>query len=241
MPSSADDPVTQAEHDQFHSSAYAVAGAAMMSFTPINRIHQQLCALHTYAHEPERAVRAHHFCTHLRKNLHQCVIYDSDKADARLIGIEYLIPEKEFMELPAEEKQYWHSHKYEVDSGMLMLVTKSGVPNVATDIAERPAMLELHRTYGKTIHTWQFDIHPDLPLGPPTLMMSYTADGQVDEKQLKERDDELGYSTSTKRQVRRDYLRAEDLERPPAEGCDMWEKGSRLKLELRDAHEGAKR
>ena len=26
--------------------------------------------------------------------------------------------------------------------------------DVATDIAERPAMLELHRTYGKTIHTW---------------------------------------------------------------------------------------
>lgn len=59
------------------------------SFTPINQIHQQLCGIHIFAHDPSRAVKAHHFCTHLRKNLHQCIIYDSDKPDARLIG-EYL-------------------------------------------------------------------------------------------------------------------------------------------------------
>jgi hypothetical protein len=54
-------------------------------------------------------------------------------------------------------------------------------------------MLELQKTYGKTIHTWvscplngvditltectcvqAFDKHPDLPLGPPHLMMAYT-------------------------------------------------------------------
>jgi hypothetical protein len=61
--------------------------------------------LHVYAADPSRSVKAHHFCTHLRKNLHQCVIYDSDEANARLIGIEYLIPEKEFTELPEEEKK----------------------------------------------------------------------------------------------------------------------------------------
>ena len=75
------------------------------SFTPINQIHQHLCGLHVYAEDPKRQVKAHHFCTHLRKNLHQCVIYDSDAADARLIGIEYLIPEKEFTELPEDEKK----------------------------------------------------------------------------------------------------------------------------------------
>lgn len=69
--------------------------------------------------------------------------------------------------------QYWHSHKFEVQSGMLMLGTKALVPSelleaselitqlsrqlvvdAVTDIAERPAMLELHRSYGKTIHAW---------------------------------------------------------------------------------------
>lgn len=73
-------------------------------------------------------------------------------------------------------------------------------------------MLELHKTYGKTIHTWcglqissdysrtcdtgygvelmqrEFDKHPDFPIGPPHSMMSYTADGQVDQDALDERD-----------------------------------------------------
>jgi hypothetical protein len=34
-------------------------------------------------------------------------------------------------------------------------------------------------TYGKTFHTWQVDRGDVLPLGPPQLMMSATADGQV--------------------------------------------------------------
>lgn len=81
-------------------------------------------------------------------------------------------------------------------------------------------MLELHRMYGKTTHTWQFDLHPDLPLGPPQLMMAYTDDSQVDRQLLKERDEALGVSTEAKRKVRKGYLKKEDLERPPAEGAD---------------------
>lgn len=30
---------------------------------------------------------------------------------------------------PEEEKKYWHSHKYEVESGLLMLIGKSLVPS----------------------------------------------------------------------------------------------------------------
>jgi len=40
----------------------------------------------------------------------------------------YLISERLFVSLPAEEKRYWHSHKYEVASGMLVT---PGVPEVA--------------------------------------------------------------------------------------------------------------
>ena len=34
----------------------------------------------------------------------------------------------------------------------------------------------------------QYDLHSDLPLGPPQLMMAYTADEQVDKNLLQERD-----------------------------------------------------
>ncbi|WVQ85685.1 hypothetical protein IAT38_007851 [Cryptococcus sp. DSM 104549] len=224
MPRDADSTVANLEQEHYHSPVYNAVGAAQMSFQPINQIHQHLCGLHVYGNNVNRAVKAHHYCTHLRHDLHQCVIYDSDQANARLIGVEYLIPEHVFVTLPEEEKKYWHSHKYEVDSGMLVMGTKSLVPNAVTDVAERPAMLELHRTYGKTTHTWQFDIHPDMPLGPPALMLAYTEDSQVDKAVLKERDEALGVSTEAKKAVRAQYLRKEDLEKPPAKGADVcWE------------------
>lgn len=81
-------------------------------------------------------------------------------------------------------------------------------------------MLELQRTYGKTIHTWAFDLYPDLPLGPPNLMMSYTKDGQgPPEEQVKERDEKYDMDTQSKRRLRADYL-------PPYEKsteADQWE------------------
>lgn len=44
-------------------------------------------------------------------------------------GIEYVIDEKLFEDLRVDEKKYWHSHKHEVESGMLKLGTKSLVPS----------------------------------------------------------------------------------------------------------------
>lgn len=36
--------------------------------------------------------------------------------------------QKTFKSLPDEEKKYWHSHSFEVESGMLTVVGKAGVP-----------------------------------------------------------------------------------------------------------------
>ncbi|GJE86935.1 DUF1264-domain-containing protein [Phanerochaete sordida] len=211
---------TDTKRATYHSAAYNTAGAAMMSFAPINDIHQHICAFHTYADDRTRHVEAHHFCTCLRPDLHQCIIYDSGEKGARLIGIEYIITEQLFNDLPEDEKNYWHSHKYEVESGMLQLQVKSGVPQAAADVAEQPAMLELQRTYGKTIHTWAFDKHPDIPLGPPKLMMSYSKDEQAPPAAtIKARDEKWGMDSEAKRRLRAGYL-------PPYEkhpDSDKWE------------------
>ena len=66
-------------------------------------------------------VEAHHFCACPNEDVRQCVIYDSDKPNARLIGLEYIISDQLFETLPEEEKIYWHSHKYEVQSGTLQV------------------------------------------------------------------------------------------------------------------------
>lgn len=93
-----------------------------------------------------RQLIAHHYCSHINQDVRQCVIYDSDRPDARLIGVEYIISEDLFNALPAEEKKLWHSHVHEVKSGQLVA---PGVP----DIAEKEVMKELINTYGKTFHS----------------------------------------------------------------------------------------
>jgi hypothetical protein len=66
-----------------------------------------------------RQIVAHHFCSHRSEEFLQCVIYDTNRSDARLIGIEYIISARFFEGLPDEEKRYWHSHQFEVESGQL--------------------------------------------------------------------------------------------------------------------------
>lgn len=91
--------------------------------------------------------------------------------------------------------------------------------------------LELHTTYGKTIHTWLFDEHPDLPLGPPALMMSYTKDGQAPEDLVKARDERYGVSTEAKKELRKGYLPPYEV----VEGADAWEtSGKVIVLEARE-------
>ncbi|GKV29682.1 hypothetical protein SLEP1_g38587 [Rubroshorea leprosula] len=72
-----------------------------------------------------RQVEADHFCAHQNEEMRQCLIYDSPKKDARLIGVEFLISENLFLTLPDEEKPLWHSHEYEVKSGVLFI---PGIP-----------------------------------------------------------------------------------------------------------------
>ncbi|GAA6043067.1 hypothetical protein JCM8097_005147, partial [Rhodosporidiobolus ruineniae] len=138
--------------------------------------------------------------------------------DARLIGIEYVVDEEIFRSLPEDEKKYWHSHKHEVESGQLNLISKDFVPMAAEDLAEQGAMKELHRTYGKTIHTWNFDESPTVPLGPPRLMMAFTADGQVDPSIISKRDEVEQRSTEHKRELRAQYL---DTSYEPLPGADQ--------------------
>lgn len=94
---------------------------------------------------------------------------------------------------------------------------------VITDAAEQPAMLELQKTYGKTIHTWAIDEHPDLPIGPPSLMMSYTPDHPLDPEVVRKRDEKYGMDSDAKRELRKGYL-------PPyqtVKGADQWEQSGR--------------
>ena len=177
--------------------ALDLASSALQAKYPVEAMSTYLNGLHFYADDLGRQVEASHFCVHLRHDLHQCVIFDRNAPDARLIGIEYIISAERFAELPEEEKRLWHSHHYEVSSGVL---TAPGVP----ELAERAYFEDLVTTYGKTFHTWQYDRDPDLPYGIPQLMMGLTADGQVDAELLAARDARVGVDTATLLEKRAD-------------------------------------
>jgi hypothetical protein len=38
-----------------------------------------------------KQVEAHHYCMHYNQDMRQCAIFDSPKADVRLINVEYII------------------------------------------------------------------------------------------------------------------------------------------------------
>ncbi|CAI5976028.1 unnamed protein product [Closterium sp. NIES-65] len=146
--------------------------SAVQQFGPIRQIGQHLCAFHYYANDMSRQVEAHHYCSHVSEDVHQCLVYDSDQPSARLIGVEFIVSEKIFLSLPEDEQRMWHSHEYEVKSGLLIM---PGMPAVA----ELPVMSKLVKTFGKTWHFWQFDRGDTLPLGVPQLMGAFFADGQL--------------------------------------------------------------
>lgn len=179
---------------------------------PLDAMSTYLNGFHCYADDMGRQVEATHFCIHLRHDLHQCVIFDSNEPDARLIGIEYIISEQRFRDLPDDEKQLWHSHHYEVKSGSL---TAPGVP----ELAERAYFEDLVTTYGKTFHTWQYD-REDFPYGIPQLMMGFTDDGQMNQELVRERDRRVHVSTADVRRNRADIPMPEVLE-----GANSWQNG----------------
>ena len=216
--------VTQAKVGKGHPLKHRVldlASGAIQTKHPVDAMSTYLNGFHMYADEMGRQVEASHFCIHLRHDLHQCVIFDRNAPDARLIGIEYIVSEERFRGLPDEEKRLWHSHHYEVKSGELVA---PGIP----DRAEHAYFSDLVTTYGKTFHTWQYD-RDDFPYGIPQLMMGLTEDGQINEALVRERDRRLGVSIAHKRQNRTDIPAPQVLP-----GANSWQSGRTVQTRLEE-------
>jgi hypothetical protein len=185
---------------------------------PIAAINSYLDGFHFYNGNMKAQMEAHHYCTILSDDMIQCVIYDGNVADAKLMGVEYIVSAKLFQTLPAEEKALWHSHVNEVKSGQLIA---PGLP----DVAEKALMTKLVGTYGKTWHTWHTDQHKGLPIGVPQLMMGFTADGQADPAMVAARDKRFNVSSEEKRKQRA------DIPAPAIDpGADGWQRGHEIQV-----------
>jgi hypothetical protein len=196
------------------------AGAAVLQDKqPLDAINSYLDGFHFYSGNMQGQMEAHHYCAMLNEDVTQCVIYDGNTGQAKLMGVEYIISRKLFDTLAADEKHLWHSHVHEVRSGQLIA---PGIP----EAAEHELMRKIAGTYGKTWHTWHTDQQHALPLGPPMLMMGFTKDGQADEAMVADRDRRFGVSSMENRR------RRADIEYPPVDSsADAWQQGIAIQIQ----------
>ncbi|XP_073138924.1 oil body-associated protein 1A-like [Henckelia pumila] len=195
-------PQVPGEPTQTSTSLLEKATAAIQGFGPVNKIHQHLCAFHFYGHDMTRQVEAHHFCGHLNEEVRQCLIYDGEGDEARLIGVEYVVSNELFSTLPDDEKRLWHSHEYEVKSGVLFMPTVPGP-------VQRQDLENVCKTYGKVMHFWQVDRGDNLPLGIPQIMMALTRDGQLNDNLAQDVEKRYNVSFAMERENRA-YMKGPD-------------------------------
>jgi hypothetical protein len=195
------------------------AGAiALQDRPPIEAINAYLDGFHFYNGRQNAQMEAHHYCAIVNEDVTQCVIYDGNVKDAKLMGVEYIISAKLFATLPPAEKALWHSHVWEVKSGQLVA---PGIPGPA----EKELMKKLIGTYGKTWHTWHTDLDKQLPLGVPQLMMGFTGEGQANAAMVADRDKRMAIDSAAKRKDR------EDIPAPPVDPeANGWQHGNTFQI-----------
>jgi hypothetical protein len=110
------------------------------------------------------SLRIEHFCKPSDKIMMICQLYDSNSANATLIGIEYIITQQQYDSLPDREKPYWHAHREEFSPNRADPMMPELTPEQAQ--AEMAKMLP---TWGKVIITWMPG--DDMPSFPPQVQL----------------------------------------------------------------------
>ncbi len=164
---------TQADLDAICDTDGAVDGAKVTPKgagpkAPLNELigcPLAFAGVHLMKDDPAESRVAYHFCKPVNGQCNQCVLYDGTGPNAKLIGIEYLVPDDVYQLMPPEEKSFWHDHKYEVDQGLLKSLTQSGDD-------ERKTLAAVRGMWGKVFHTWVDG--ETYPRGPARLFWSVT-------------------------------------------------------------------
>ena len=90
---------------------------------------------------------AHHYCKPVSVGLIECQLYDSDKPDARLIGIEVVVAKDTWRKFPKKERALWHYHKIELKK------VDPTLPDLSPEEGAK-TMKGLEETYGKVYILW---------------------------------------------------------------------------------------
>jgi len=103
---------------------------------------------------------AHHYCKQVSGGLIECQLYDSDKPDARLIGVEVVVDKKTWKKFSKKEKALWHYHKTELKK------VSPTLPDLSPEEGAK-TMKSMEETYGKVYILW--DPAKTEPTGRPVV------------------------------------------------------------------------
>jgi hypothetical protein len=153
---------TAAAQQQQAMTTNATSAAAAKPVDGYNLPQGHLNAVRHVFDDP--SLRVEHFCKPNDKIMMVCQLYDSNSANATLIGIEYILTQQQYDSLPDREKPYWHAHREE------------SAPNRADpmmpELSPEQAQAEMQKmlpTWGKVIITW---IPNDgMPSFPPQVQL----------------------------------------------------------------------
>jgi hypothetical protein len=81
--------------DRTPKTAALESGASLMQAkAPVEKIAMYLNGFHVSKDDPKMQMEAHHYCNQANEDFAQCVLFDGNTNEARLMGIEYIISEK---------------------------------------------------------------------------------------------------------------------------------------------------
>lgn len=109
----------------------------------------------------KRDMIAHHYCKPVSGGLTECQLYDSDAADARLVGVEVIVGPDIYKKFSAAEKKMWHYHKVEIPK------VSATLPDLSQEEAAK-VVKSIEETYGKVYLLWDPGT-ADLPIGRPSV------------------------------------------------------------------------
>jgi hypothetical protein len=196
-------PPPRGEERSTRTAVLETGAELLQGQAPPEQLSIHLVGFHPMKDDPGHQMEAHHYCHQATDELAQCALFDGNGKEARLNGIEYIISERLYETLPADEKKYWHPHNYEILSGQLVA---PGIPGPV----EHRLMADKMNSYGKTWHVWRTGMHAEpadaLPLGDPQLAWSFNRDGEAKPDLVRTRDRELGVDSEEKRRSRQDLV-----------------------------------
>lgn len=106
-------------------------------------------------------VPVHHWCKTINAQLIECLLFDSDKANANLIGIETIVTKDVWETFSEQQKKEWHDHATEI------IEAEATLPDTPPEEAAKIVEF-LKGTRGRVAYIWNFP-KDNYPVARPFL------------------------------------------------------------------------